>query len=231
MTAKVALALLAAGAWLAMAGDGRSEAGPTPVIAQLQAGLDAHLAARHAAERVSGLSAHVSLGQPGPTIDLVSGTVSDGTGAAATEPGTLFEIGSNTKSFTSALLLQLAAAGRLTLDDRLDRWLPEYPAWGAVAIRQLLDMTSPVPDYAGAPAILRVVVADPRRRWTPAELVAAAYPGPGNELPVPRGYYYSNTNYILAGMIAERAAGASFGDLVRQLYTILSSTGTIPCCR
>ena len=216
MTAKVALALLVVGAWLAMAGDARSEAGATPVIAQLQTELDAHLATRRAAERISGLSVHVSLGQPGPTIDLVSGTVSDGTGAAAIEPGTLFEIGSNTKSFTAAVVLQLAGEGKLTLDDRLDRWLPEYPAWADVTIRRLLDMTSPIPDYAGTPAILRVVAADPRRRWTPPELVAAVYPRPGNELPVPKGYYYSNTNYILAGMVAERAGGAAFGDLVRQ---------------
>jgi D-alanyl-D-alanine carboxypeptidase len=146
----------------------------------------------------------------------VAGTVGDTPGAAPIQPGTLFEVGSNTKSFTAAVILQLAAETRLDLDDRLDRWLPQYPAWGEVTLRRLLHMTNPIPDYAGTPAVLRTVVAAPRRRWSEPKLVAAVYPRPDNRLPVESGFYYSNTNYILAGMIAEKAGGATYPDLVRD---------------
>jgi D-alanyl-D-alanine carboxypeptidase len=58
---------------------------------------------------------------------------------------------------------------------------------------------------------------EPMRDFTFKELVAAAYPSPNNQLPVSKGYHYSNTNYILAGMIAEKAGGKSFRDLVHEL--------------
>jgi CubicO group peptidase (beta-lactamase class C family) len=100
----------------------------------------------------------------------VAGTVGDTPGAAPIQPGTLFEVGSNTKSFTAAVILQLAAETRLGLDDRLDRWLPQYPAWGEVTLRRLLHMTNPIPDYAGTPAVLRT------RR--PCAAAAAGSPAP-----------------------------------------------------
>ena len=55
------------------------------------------------------------------------------------------------------------------------------------------------------------------RALTLKELADAAYPSATNQLPVSKGYYYSNTNYVLAGMIAEKASGKSFRDLVNEL--------------
>lgn len=63
-------------------------------------------------------------------------------------PNNLFDIGSITKSFTSLLLLQLQTENKLTLDDRLGKWLPQYPNWKEVTLRQLLNMTSGIPNYS-----------------------------------------------------------------------------------
>jgi D-alanyl-D-alanine carboxypeptidase len=94
---------------------------------------------------------------------------------------------------------------------------PEYPAWKDVTIRRLLDMTSGIPNYSETEWMSRMWADEPERNLTFKELVGAAYPSAANNLPVDEGYFYSNTNYILAGMIAEKATGKSYRDLVHEL--------------
>ena len=67
---------------------------------------------------------------------------------------------------TSVLLLMLEAEGRLSIDDPLGRWLPQYPQWGEVPLRQLLGMTSGIPTYDRQPAFLTAYAADPLREFT-----------------------------------------------------------------
>jgi D-alanyl-D-alanine carboxypeptidase len=115
------------------------------------------------------------------------------------------------------VILKLEAAGKLSIDDTLGHWLPEYPAWKDVTIRRLLNMTSGIPNYSETEQMSKAWADNPTRSVTLKKLVAAAYPSPTNKLPVSKGYHYSNTNYILAGMIAEKASGKSFHDLVHEL--------------
>src|SRR4051812_15647116 len=134
-----------------------------------------------------------------------------GDGGRANER-TAFSLASLSKPYVAALTLRLADEGRLTLGDRVARWLGGAvpPAAGAVTIKELLGHTSGLPDYLDDPAIERASE-QPRHRWTEAELLAAVRP------PENRGRFaYSNTNYVLLGAIARRAGGAGTGALLRD---------------
>ncbi|MGD9512027.1 MAG: serine hydrolase domain-containing protein [Geminicoccaceae bacterium] len=205
---------LAAGLVALTAGDAGATA--RSLRARVQAVLDQHLAARRKPEGITCISAHVSRSADDPGISLVTGTT-DRSGREPISARTLFEVGSNTKAFTSALLMKLEAAGKLDIDQTLGDWLPQYPAWKHVKIRRLLNMTSGIPTYSEAPRFMRAQAENKFRHFTEEELVAYAYPRPGNHLPVSEGYFYSNTNYVLAGMIAAKAGKEPYDRQLRRL--------------
>lgn len=202
---------------------------------KVQAALETWLSARAPIEKVTGIAAYISFGDAGPAIEAFAGKVGRDPGAAPVGQDTLYQMGSTSKSFTAAVILKLEAAGKLSIDDPLGKWLPEYSAWKDVTIRRLLSMTSGLPNYSETEWMSRAWADEPKRDFTFKELIDAAYPSATNALPVNSGYHYSNTNYILAGMIAERAGSKSFRDLVHELVIEpqgLSSTfyeaGTYP---
>ena len=184
---------------------------------QIQAALQAWLDERAPEEKVTGIAAYVSFGDPGPAIEAFAGK----TGRDPQDPPvgrtTLFQMGSTSKSFAAAIILKLEAAGKLSLDDPLGKWLPQYPAWKDVSIRRLLNMTSGIPNYSETETISRAWVNEPERDLSAEELIRAAYPAGSNDLPTSTGYHYSNTNYVLASMIAEKASGRSYRDLVHDM--------------
>jgi D-alanyl-D-alanine carboxypeptidase len=184
---------------------------------KIQAALESWVAERAPAEKITGAAAYVSFGDPGPAIEAFAGKTGRDPQDPPVRQNTLFQMGSTSKSFTAAVILKLEAAGKLSLDDPLGKWLPQYPAWKEVSIRRLLNMTSGIPNYSETETLSRAWVNEPTRDLTAAELVEAAYPSGANDLPTSAGYHYSNTNYILAGMIAEKAAGRSFRDLVHEM--------------
>ena len=211
-----ALVAMLAGAGMTVVATAALAAEPTQVE-RLQAALDAWLAARAPIEKVTGIAAYISFGATGPAIEAFAGKVGRGADAGPVDQDTLYQMGSTSKSFTVAVILQLEAAGKLSINDPLGKWLPEYPAWKDVTIRHLLNMTSGIPNYSETEWISQVWAKEPMRALTLKELADAAYPSAINQLPVTKGYYYSNTNYALAGMIAEKASGKSFRDLVHEL--------------
>lgn len=185
---------------------------------RVQSALETWLRDRAPAEKVTGIAAYVSLGDPGPAIEAFAGKVGRGGDDPPVTQETLFQMGSTCKSFAAAVLLKLEAAGVLSLDDPLGKWLPEYPAWKDVSLRRLLNMTSGIPNYSETREISRIWAEEPQRTLTPEELIAAAYPTAGGAgLPGYEGYGYSNTNYVLAGMVAARATGKSYRDLVHEM--------------
>jgi len=126
-----------------------------------------------------------------------------------------FEIGSNTKTFTSTLVLQLVAEGRLRLDDPLERYLPgRFPDGKKITIRMLLNHTSGLFNYTEG-SLLQEAVSHPTRRATVEQLLRDSaehepYFAPGE------GWHYSNTNYVVLGVILNKITGRSLEDLVRD---------------
>jgi D-alanyl-D-alanine carboxypeptidase len=183
----------------------------------LRRALAQYIATRAKPEHISAASLSISLKGAEKNINLAVGTTKYPNAGAKVTPADLFEIGSITKSFTSVAILHLETAEKLTIEDKLGKWLPQYPAWKDVTIHRLLDMTSPIPGYDNQPSIAKIMGSDPTHRFSPQELIASAYPHNGKPEPV-SGWTYSNTNYILAQMIVEKASGKPYPDVVRELF-------------
>jgi D-alanyl-D-alanine carboxypeptidase len=122
-----------------------------------------------------------------------------------------YAIASITKTFTAALVLQLVHEKRLALSDEVALLLPDVRVPPGVSIRQLLRHTSGIADLLYP--LRDQLDGDIQRLWEPAEVVAGV-PGPWF-LPG-AGYAYSNTNYVLLGMIVERVTGRPFGKVLHQ---------------
>jgi D-alanyl-D-alanine carboxypeptidase len=132
------------------------------------------------------------------------------------QPTDRFRIASLTKTFVATVVLQLVAEGRLTLDDAVERWVPSLiPNGSAITVRELLNHTSGLFDYIKDPAFVAAVISNPGREWSPRELVAVATAHPLLFAPG-SGYAYSNTNYIVVGMIVESVTGEPIDGLLRR---------------
>lgn len=129
-------------------------------------------------------------------------------------PTTAFAFASISKTFTSALILQLAAEGRLRLADSAAGLLPplRFALDKRITVAMLLDHTSGLADYFLNPTIDRPLQSRPSATWTPD--MALGYVGK-RVAPPGRAYHYSNTNYLLLGLIAERLTGEPLGASVR----------------
>ena len=121
-----------------------------------------------------------------------------------------YRIGSITKGFVSTVALQLVAERRLGLGDTVERWLPGVvPDGDAITVRQLMNHTSGLSEYVDLPFYLGLL-RDPLKTWRPLELVRLAVARPPEFAPG-TSWGYSNTNYILLGLIvaaAQKRSGA-----------------------
>lgn len=115
-------------------------------------------------------------------------------------PATVFRMGSITKQFASARVLQLAAEGKLKLDDFIGSYLPGYPNGSSIRITQLLNHTSGIQDYTEIPGWM--VEANTNRRYTTQELVDVFKNRPPPSMPGQK-WAYNNSGYILVGALIE----------------------------
>ena len=127
--------------------------------------------------------------------------------------------GSITKTLIAVITLQLMSEDRLALDDTVERWLPGLvPGGSEITLRMLLNHTSGIFNYTDDPDFLDRAMADPYRRWSPRELVDVALANPPLFAPG-TNWSYSNTGYILLGLVIQNASGKSVADLVQQRVT------------
>jgi D-alanyl-D-alanine carboxypeptidase len=126
-------------------------------------------------------------------------------------------LGSMTKSYVAALLLLLQEDGLVELDDPLSSFVStsDVPDADVITIRQLLSHQSGIAEFQDNATFVEEVTADLGRVWSPMELVQYAIElGPTS--PPGEGWHYSNTNYILAGLVAEQASGLALGEALRS---------------
>ncbi|MFJ9814662.1 serine hydrolase domain-containing protein [Streptomyces sp. NPDC101151] len=200
---------------------------------------DTHSAARRAIE------AAVRAGVPGVTATAkdTHGTWSTTAGVGDTRTGEprstadRYRVGSITKSFVSTVLLQLEAEGRLSLDDKVDRWLPGVVSGHGhdgrdITVRQLLNHTSGIYNYTADDDFGRTYFLKDgffRHRYdtlTPLDLVAVAMKHKPDFAPG-TSWNYSNTNYVLAGMVIGKVTGHSYAtEITRRIIEPLHLTAT-----
>lgn len=160
-------------------------------------------------------------------VETPAGRYLKAAGVSSVEDGTpmqvadRLEIGSNTKSFTAVLLLLLHEDGVLSLDDTLSKWLPELaadiPNGDQITLRQLANHTSGIAECCND--IIGAGLADPARLavdYTPEALVSNAIENHSPDFAPGAGFKYSNTNYVLMGMVAEAATGQPLAELFQQ---------------
>jgi CubicO group peptidase (beta-lactamase class C family) len=155
---------------------------------------------------------------PGVALAVVDrGTVlkAQGYGLANVEhdvpvrPDTIFQSGSLGKQFTAAAVMTLVEEGKLALDDSVAKYFPEAPeAFRPITVRHLLTHTSGIPDYTEG-------TIDLRRDYTEEEMARLAF-GLKLEFPAGSRWNYSNTGYLLLGVLVHSTSGRFYGDVLRD---------------
>ncbi len=152
--------------------------------------------------------------QDGHQIHAVTAGVADLATGAKLRPQARFRVGSITKTFIATVVLQLVGQGRLRLDEPVARTLPGLLANGdRITVRQLLNHTSGLYDYTQDPTLLAGVVRN--QIFKPRELVALAERHP-SVFPPGTAWAYSNTDFIVAGMLVEAVTGHRLGQELQE---------------
>jgi D-alanyl-D-alanine carboxypeptidase len=158
---------------------------------------------------IPGIAVAVAHGSPGSAevLTAVSG-VADPPGVTPLSTKSRFHVGSITKTFTAALIMQLDQSGDLSLADPISRWL-KYPGGESITIEMLLGHTSGLPDFSELPGH--------SRDHTPQQSLALAATSPAL-FPPGAKWSYCNTNYIMLGVIAEKVTDKSWAEEIQVRF-------------
>jgi CubicO group peptidase (beta-lactamase class C family) len=164
---------------------------------------------------------------PGAAVAVIRGgavVLAAGFGEANVEhhvsvtPDTIFQSGSVGKQFTATVVAWLAERGKLRFDDPLTTFFPDAPRhWRAITVRHMLTHTSGIPNYTDGSI-------DYRKDFSEDDLLKMAY-GLKPEFEPGERWKYSNTGYVVLGIIIHKASGQFYGDLLReQIFEPLGMT-------
>lgn len=196
-----------------------------PTRVALQRRVDSLVANALAEGPVAGMSVAVLRGKD--TVVMKGYGFADVENDVRATPQTVYRIGSITKQFTAAAVLQLIEQNKLSLDDSIGKHLPTLPeGWRGVPIRQLLNHTSGIPSYTSAGP-----------RWTsrmrldlPHDSLIGIIAHDSMDFASGSQWRYNNTGYYLLGMLIERITGRSYADVVRErIATPLGLGATMYC--
>ncbi len=199
---------------------------PAALSPELARALDAVLEAGRREAGAAGALLYVSV--PGRGAYSGARGLADVAAGTPLVTGARVRLASLTKPYVAVVALQLVQEGWLLLDHSVEHWLPGLlPGGERITVRQLLRHTSGLPDYLSDGIVGRARRA-PEHTWTPQELLAEALGKPRSFAPgAPGRWEYSNTNYILLGLIIERVTGNPLERELRQrIFTPLGLRST-----
>jgi D-alanyl-D-alanine carboxypeptidase len=210
----------------------------TPAAGQddaLRQRLQVHLDSLHAAGTFPGVTLGVAL--PDGSVLALSAGLADTTLRQPLPTDARMLAGSTGKTFVAAVALQLVGEGRLDLAARIERWLgsetwfARLPNARDITVRQLMNHTSGLVRYEFDPRVAAILTRDPDHVWTPEERLSFLL-DTDPPFAAGAGWDYSDTNYIVLGMIIERITGSTLYDEVRRrVLEPLQLRGTIPSDR
>lgn len=175
--------------------------------------------------KIKGISAAVLV----PGMGIWKGTTGVSHEGVPLTTDMFLPIGSNTKTFTAAMILKLQENGQLSLDDTIGKWLQNITnVSGQITVRQLLNHTSGLYSYTNSSGFSSALNADYTKVWQPEDMlqwVGAPSFAPGTS------WEYSNTNFLLSGLIIKKILNQSFDASVRSIVLTpqgLNKTVTFP---
>ena len=196
-----------------------------PSYARERASIDSLVSADVANTPIAGVAVAVIKGRD--TIEMRGWGFADAENDVPVTPASVFRIGSITKQFTSAAIMQLVERSKLSLADTLGALLPNMPVtWRKVTLRQLLNHTSGIPSYTdlGPKWFVRI-----REDMVPDSLLAFTASDTVNFAPG-MSWRYDNTGYVLLGMILDKTTGVKYPQyLNEQLFKPLGLASTMYC--
>lgn len=227
-SARYFLFLIVGFAAFAASGQGLANSRIADLTKELQTKLDEW----HKAGKFPGATLGVVLAN-GEVFSLAVG-YSDRTAKTPMKPTDRMLAGSTGKTFAAATALQLVKEGKIGLDDKVEKylgawaWYSRMPNAKDITVRQLMNHTSGLVRYEFKDQFTKDLTANPEKTWKPQELLAYLL----DEKPpfeAGKGWDYSDTNYIILGMIIEKVTGRKFYDEAnRRVIKPLKLTNTIP---
>ncbi|MER5488052.1 serine hydrolase domain-containing protein [Streptomyces sp. NPDC002812] len=157
----------------------------------------------------------VALSAPGKGTYLRAFGVADkATGAPMTDSLNM-RIGSETKTFTVTAMLKLVDEGKIGLDDPIGKYVDGVPNGDRITLRELAGMRSGLFNYSADEDFFKALTSDPRRPFTPQELLGYSFKHPVLFEPNAK-FYYCNTNLILIGLVVEKISGQTLADYITE---------------